>query len=805
MTLDRVRDREPGLPVNWRMGLSRFLPFPLIILTLAIILWVTVNIFQRPYSGMTWIYQTGTVATIDAGGPAAPAFRLGDRILSIDGVPVYQARGLPGYHAGDKISILAQRGQDAFQAEIALGHPPLSIVVLQLSPIFVALTFWALGLFVFVLGRSSGLTLFFLVVCEILTNILTLGDISAFGPSWCSTVFSILLWWIGPLLIHLHLLLIEEPEHRPARSWLGGLYAAAVLLSLANLTGWLPAGSTLTQAVKYIWLSLTLITAAAMLIWSSSPKRPIEIRQRARIIGLAALVAFVPFIAFSLVPEIVFNAYLFPYEITFLALPALPLGYCFAILRYRLIRLEHYVNRSAKYALGLLMVGILYSLTYFLIPMLIPNNSDLAQAVFIGINILLIIGVSPLYRVIQHWLDKLFYGGWYDDRNAARQISQTLVQAKGDLYSVASSLCITLQKSLQLEYVNLLLPDGKLVSTRVFNPPLPAGSRDTFAQLSAHFTALGQFAGPGNDLSKQLPLSKEEKYTVIGSNPQFWVLLVGKHSVQGLLILGNRRGGGEYAPRDLDILDTVLRQAGAGLESIALLGEVRELHHQVINAREEERKRVSRDLHDKIIQALVGVQYQITSIRETSGDEQSGQLLTVQRELRSIMYELRQICADLRPPILDSLGFISAIQSRVDDFSDQASFEISLEIDELGEVEPPEMISLCFYRFVQEGLINIQKHAAAQHVNIRFTRVNGDEIQCQIKDDGVGFTPPEEFAMLTQQRHFGLVGLKEQVEALNGCLKIESAAGEGCCLSAVVPLVNQKQEQMNAVEFTANS
>ena len=227
MTPNKVLDHESNMLAKGKKGLIKLFPFPLIIMTLGIAIWVIINIIQKPYTGMVWLYKSGDIVSIDRTGPAGQGLQVGDRIVSIDDIPVYQARGLPNYKVGQEVVLTVDRGGNTFQYGLVLGRSPLSTILLQLSPVFVALSFWILGLFVFIRGKYSNITTFFLITCEVFSNILTLGTISAYGPAWCFMVFGFLLWWVGPFMIHLHLLLVNQSDNKATRFSLFFLYIFA--------------------------------------------------------------------------------------------------------------------------------------------------------------------------------------------------------------------------------------------------------------------------------------------------------------------------------------------------------------------------------------------------------------------------------------------------------------------------------------------------------------------------------------------------------------------------------------------------
>ena len=773
------------------------LPFLLVLFIPLVLIWAAVILLRQPYSGLIWSFTTGIVSDIDPQGPAANLFQAGDRILSIDGVDVYQARDFPAREAGTLAILSIERDTNLIEVTLRLDRPPLLTIFKRLSTLLVAFSFWMPGALILAFGRPGRLSVMFFVLCQLFALALGLGSISAHGPLWAGWAFNVLLWWIGPVTLHTHLLLGGYIRVNKRMRPFIFLYVLAFLFSLLELWRLNLAAPGPLLAVKYIWLGLTLVAAAGVLVVASRDGETIEFRRRTRIAGLGALIAFLPFVLLSLMPDALTGQYLLPYEVTFLFLPALPLGYGYAILRYRLIRIERYVNRSAAYVLVALAVGSFYGLAYLLVPNLLPAKSTSVPAGGFVVALILILAVHPLYKFLQRWVDSLFYGGWYDDRRAAKQISRAIKQVKGDTYSIAQTLCQALQKTMQLEYANLLLGDGCLVSTR------PAIAKDIFllneSALAQGFEILssttGREAGPAAELDDVFPLSEGETDRLLGPKPLFWLLLNGKRSPQGLLILGSRRGGGEFSPQDLEILEVVIRQAGAALENAFLLEEIRRysnqiknMHRQIQATREEERKRLARDLHDRSIQALVGINYQLDQVRARTNSRTTSELVYVQTQLRTVLSELRQVCAGLRPPGLDSLGLVALLQSRAEELNVLAPFAVQLKIDDQSRGDLPEGVSLCLYRCFKELVFNVQKHAQARIVQVYLQVIPGEEAILSVEDDGQGFETAPHLGILAEQHHFGLIGMQEQVEALGGQLLISSKPGIGCKVRARIPL-----------------
>jgi two-component system, NarL family, sensor histidine kinase DegS len=216
--------------------------------------------------------------------------------------------------------------------------------------------------------------------------------------------------------------------------------------------------------------------------------------------------------------------------------------------------------------------------------------------------------------------------------------------------------------------------------------------------------------------------------------------------------------------------------------------QIKEMHRQVLLAREEERKWVARDLHDKTIQRLVGIHYHLANLRNRLDTSTATEFHTFETELRSTMEELRRICTGLRPPEIEIFGLEHSIQTRLDEIKDQVPFNVHLVMDVLEGVEISEEARTSLYRFINEGIINASRHAEANNVWIRLKVTLADRVTVAVEDDGRGFQPPPNINVFTNEGHFGLVGLKELVELAGGEMSIHSKPGEGCSISAYIPI-----------------
>lgn len=214
---------------------------------------------------------------------------------------------------------------------------------------------------------------------------------------------------------------------------------------------------------------------------------------------------------------------------------------------------------------------------------------------------------------------------------------------------------------------------------------------------------------------------------------------------------------------------------------------VEQIHQQILCAREEERKQVARDLHDQIIQALVGLNYHISEIKKYRDMDMDSHIADIQSDLRAVIDDVRRICANLRPPALDSLGLIAAMRSSIREFNRQSNGRITFSFQGDSACRPDEAIELCIYRVFQEALTNAYKHADAQHIIVQLT-IDSEFVVLDVKDDGKGFCVPESLDQFLFDKHFGLVGIRERLDMIDGRVEISSTPGCGTNLRAMVPL-----------------
>jgi signal transduction histidine kinase len=210
---------------------------------------------------------------------------------------------------------------------------------------------------------------------------------------------------------------------------------------------------------------------------------------------------------------------------------------------------------------------------------------------------------------------------------------------------------------------------------------------------------------------------------------------------------------------------------------------------QIIETQENERRRISRELHDEIGQALYAIKFDLEMI-DKDLPQQTPLLRGRLEEAKSLssqtLTSMRQLASDLRPTMLDDLGLIPTLRWYIQNFSNRLGICSNFETIGLEQKLSPE-IETAFYRIVQEALNNIAKHAQADRVEISLVK-RDSRIHASIQDNGKGFDPERELRPESpEKRGFGIIGIQERVSLLGGQLEIQSRPGLGTLISIEIP------------------
>jgi len=257
--------------------------------------------------------------------------------------------------------------------------------------------------------------------------------------------------------------------------------------------------------------------------------------------------------------------------------------------------------------------------------------------------------------------------------------------------------------------------------------------------------------------------------------PTVVVPLVAEGSVLGSLGVVAAEGE-ELTGEQVELVTTVAHEIRVAVENARLYRErqesMRSYVRQVTQAQEDERLRIARELHDETAQELVQLVRKIEKLSVNDGSAE--ELLQLARgTLRSV----RRFSSNLRPPVLDDLGLVAAIEMAAEDTGSRLPGGARLSVDGSSRrLDPP--VELALFRIAQEALRNIEKHAGATRatVDICFTE---EGIRLSVGDNGNGFSLPRSVSDLPRLGKLGLIGMKERAELIGGSFEVLSAPGEG--------------------------
>ena len=220
--------------------------------------------------------------------------------------------------------------------------------------------------------------------------------------------------------------------------------------------------------------------------------------------------------------------------------------------------------------------------------------------------------------------------------------------------------------------------------------------------------------------------------------------------------------------------------------------QLRYLTRQLLLAQEEERKKISRELHDEIAQTLTGINVQLATLKTEATTNVKGlqkKIARTQRMVEKSVDIVHRFARELRPTVLDDLGLIPALHSFVKSLAKRTGIHIHLTVFAAVEKLAGDKRTV-LYRVAQEALTNVARHAQASLVDVSIEKLP-HSICMKIKDDGKSFQV-DRMLNARKNKRLGLLGMRERVEMVGGSFRVESAPGKGTTIRAQIPFTNGK-------------
>jgi len=432
-----------------------------------------------------------------------------------------------------------------------------------------------------------------------------------------------------------------------------------------------------------------------------------------------------------------------------LGMALLPLCLAVAILRYRLFDLEIIVNRALVHGtLTLFVIGAYIGVVTALSALFHADASLLFSLIATGLVAVLF---QPLRLRLQRGVDRLIYG------------------ARHEPYSVLADLGRRLEGAIAPERVLTTIVEAVASTLRL--PYAAIAQARPEAEAAEAGAILAAYRPPPGDTPRPAP-----------SAPRHFPMVYRGQTV-GHLLAAPRSGEAGFRADEERLLSDLARQAAGALHALQLTLDLQRSRERLVAAREEERRRIRRDLHDGMGPTLASVAQRLglaTALLPEDPERSARLLVELEGQVRAALGEIRRLVYALRPPALDQYGLVEAVRLEV---ARAAGPTLRVELH-APEALPalPAAVETALYRIALEAVTNVVHHAGARSCVVRLARAPSRPWLClTVEDDGCGIAPAVAAGV-------GLRSMQERAEEIGGWLEVTSRPGGGTCIQAEVPL-----------------
>jgi len=477
----------------------------------------------------------------------------------------------------------------------------------------------------------------------------------------------------------------------------------------------------------------------------------------------------------------------------------------YAIGRYRLLDIRVVVRKGLIYSSLTILFTAVYLLLILVLQMFLHSWAEYTSlALAAGFALLVIVALNPLRNFIQRWIDRLFYRETYDYRRILFSFSDRISNVI-DLSELAQSILEPVIQAMHVRKAALLFPENESVDfTTRFAQQVSEEELAIKLRFSDDSSLVSWLTSEGKALRWEtignIPqlkgLWESERYTLEALGVELLCPIRSKGKLAGILVLGKKQSDARYSDDEVDLLMTMANEAAVAIENARMLDSlkseqrrVEELLAQAVLAQEEERQRISVDLHDSVAQWLVAASYRAQTCDQVlSGDNNDAartELTAMEKTITKSLKELRRVVIGLRPPALDELGLTHALRQSLEELKAEG---LDCKFSQMGGPRRlPSRVEIAVYRIVQEALANIRKHASASRVNLRL-HFQDDKLLVEIRDNGRGFDLSQTLGSAISVGHVGLLGMKQRAEMLGGDVRIRTSEGAGTSVVLSLPI-----------------
>src|SRR5215211_5524605 len=537
------------------------------------------------------------------------------------------------------------------------------------------------------------------------------------------------------------------------------------------------------------WLLIAALLGAVLSLIMRLVRSRGEERQQIKWFVAASVLGFFALFGVTVASNVVPEGNSFGDLVDFLAnllwivVPAgLPVAVALAILKYRLYDIDIIINRTLVY--GTLTVCIIgtYVLVVGYLGAVFQARGNLALSIFAAG--LVAIMFQPLRERLQRAVNRLTYGERDDPYGVLSRLGRRL-EATISPEAVLPAIVEDIARALRLPQVAIWLTDGDTLRLGAAHGSIPA-------RVIVRDARAVEALRNATDLVRLVDLTPSGAYRDIlgGGGVSLIAALTHQGELVGALCLAPRSPGEDFSPADRRLLRDLASQSGAAVHEVQLTGALRSSledlqrsRERLVEAQEEERRRIQRDLHDGLGPVLASMRLRLEAcldLAERSAFPLSGDLERLYELVGEATGDVRRLVYDLRPPVLDQIGLVPAIRQHCERFERESG--IKTELATASELAVPAAAEVTVLRVVQEALVNVQKHARASRVVVRLEK-QGEWLLVGVADDGKTLSANGGTTAGT-----GLLSMRERAELLGGTLKLKSRPGGGTDLLARIPV-----------------
>ncbi|QOR67913.1 sensor histidine kinase [Cytobacillus suaedae] len=562
------------------------------------------------------------------------------------------------------------------------------------------------------------------------------------------------------------------PKGRFLSKWIAGF--TIIHISILTIGEIFPESSFnllhMPLVVKSLFLLSALVAMGGSQLYRYKKQSTPTERQQTKWVVYGLSLMLLSFISINLlyIPGVVEGplSYLFLNVVISISVAIIPTTLTFAIVKHRLWDIDPIVNRTIVYGVLSVCVILIYVLSVSYLSRLFKTEENvIISLVSTGLVAVLF---APLKVKLQKLINRLMYGKKDEPFTVLTTLSQQWEQP------------MTIEDTIKV-VVNTIRDSLKLPYTAI---SFTIDSRETVVAASG-----------------------EPSKEVIS------IPIIHRGENLGNLLLSPRTEGEELLKDERQLLDVLIRQAGPVIQGVKmsvgmklLAEEVQESREKLVLAREEERRKLRRNLHDDLAPRLAALALNVaTAERMVTKDltATTNLLSELKRTIRSTVDDIRTLVHDLRPPTLDELGLVGAIKQRIQELSKVdpsisetvESLSLKIDLDVTGEIPIlPAAVEVAAYRIITESLVNVIRHSSAKNCRVHLKNEENMFISIEIIDDGIGLRSAK---AASPNGGIGMQSIREQAAELGGKCMFETRDEGGTRVRAFLPYETERKPHEN--------